>query len=63
MWPSDSVEGHLEWSRQCWFKDSNYGGSPLGREEESGESIVSDLYVKMVKYGNDFWTLVLIASY
>ena len=24
---------------------------------------MSDLYVKMVKYGNDFWTPILMASY
>ena len=24
---------------------------------------MSDLYAKMVKYGDDFWTLVLMASY
>ena len=41
LWPSDGVEGHREWSRWCWFKDLNYGGSPLRREEESGGSILS----------------------
>ena len=39
------------------------GGLPLRREEERGGSIMYDLYVKMVKYGDDFWTLVLMASY
>ena len=61
--PSDGVEGHREWSQRCWFKDPNCGGSPLRREEEHGGSIVSDLYVKMVKYGDDFWTPFLMASY
>ena len=63
VWHSDGVEGHQEWSQQCSFKDPNYGGSPLRCEEEHGGSIVFDLYVKMVKYGNDFWNLVLMASY
>ena len=40
VWPSDGVEGHREWSRRCWFKDPNCGGSPLRREEERGGSIV-----------------------
>ena len=62
VWPSDGLEGHREWSLWCWFKDPNCGGLPLRREEKHGGSIVFDLYVKMVKYGNDFWTLVLIAS-
>ena len=44
--PFDGVEGHREWSRWCWFKDPNYGGSPLKYEEERGGSIMSDLYVK-----------------
>ena len=48
MWPSDGVEGHREWSRQCRFNDLYCGGSPLRREEECEGSIVSDLYVKMV---------------
>ena len=63
VWPSNGVEGCRERSQQCCFKDPNYGGSPLRHEEERGGSIMSDLYVKMVKYGNDFWTLVLMASY
>ena len=63
MWPFDGVEGRQEWSRQCWFKDPNYGGSPLKREEEHGQSIMSHLYVKMVKYGDDIWTPILMASY
>ena len=54
VWPSDGVEGCQEWSRRCWFKDPNYGGSPLRCEEECGGSIVFDLYVKMGKYGDDF---------
>ena len=40
VWPFDGVEGHREWSRRCWFKDPNYGGSPLRREEETAGSIV-----------------------
>ena len=63
MWPFDGVEGHQELSRQYWFKDPNCGGSPLRREEEHGGSIVSNLFVKMVKYGDDFWTPVLMDSY
>ena len=63
IFPSDGVEGHQEWSRWFWCKDPNCGGSPLKREEEHGGSIVFDLYVKMVKHGDDFWTPVLMASY
>ena len=46
VWPFDGVEGHQEWSRQCWCKDPNCGGSPLRCEEERGGSIMSNLYVK-----------------
>ena len=46
VWPSDSVEGLQEWCRRCWFKDLNYGGSPLRCEEERGGSIVSGWYVR-----------------
>ena len=63
MWPFDGVEGRSEWSRRFWFKDPNCGGSPLRHEEERGGSIMSNLYVKMVKYGDDFWTLVLMDSH
>ena len=63
MWPSNGVEGHQEWSQRCRFNDLYYGGSPLRHEEECEGSIVSDLYVKMVKYSDDFWTPVLMASY
>ena len=41
VWPFDGVEGCQEWSRWCWFKDPNYGGSPLRREEECGGSLFS----------------------
>ena len=63
VWPFDGVEGHQEWSRRCRFNDPYCGGSPLRCEEEHERSIMSDLYVKMVKYGDDFWTPVLMDSY
>ena len=45
VWPSDGVEGHQEWSQWFWFKDPNYGGSPLRHEEERGGSIISGWWI------------------
>ena len=63
MWPSNGVEGHREWSRRCWFKDLNCGGSPLRREKERGGLIVSDWWIKWCNLVMTFSTLVSMASY
>ena len=63
VWPSSGVEGRREWSRWCWFKDPNYCGSPLKREEERGGSIMFGWYVRWWNMVVTFWTPVLMASY
>ena len=34
VWPFDGVGGRRKWSRRCWIKIPNCGGSPLRHEEE-----------------------------
>ena len=60
MWPSDGVEGHREWSRQCWFNDSYCGGSTLRCEEDRGGSIVFACVNETG--GDEIWTSISMAS-